>query len=452
MNLQRLLSAAFLASALVAASAGGCGAKTGLLVPEREHEPDAEAPLPLVCGTFPVSTTPAPLDVYVTLDTSGSMQEPTASGETKLDAVRQALEGFLKAPESSGIAVTILFFPVINPGIPGQCLNDMACGQPDACKPIFVCHPSTEQFCGDASDCPAGESCERLGSCPGSLTQICVVGLEPCPSNVECLPTGYCDNQVSCSEEDYHPLFEPLTLPGGAGTLLSTLAGKEAQGGTPTAPALRGGIAAAVERTEKLPEHKAIVLLATDGFPSNCDPAVSLGSDPSAGIPLVALEAQEGNSRGVPTFVVGVFAAAEETDAQQNLNAIAQAGGSASAYVITTDKPVTAEFVAALNEIRRSATACDYVLPRPDGSVLDAQRIQVRLKAGGAELWLPRKNALSECDAGGGFAFDKDPFGPLPPARIQLCPASCQLVEADPNARVEVIVACDEDASAGSGS
>ena len=444
-SLTRLVATACASIAIGVLASGGCGAKTGLLVPERE--PDAEPTIPLVCGNFPVSTQPAQLDVFIALDTSGSMQDLTDAGLTKLEAVRQALEAFLQAPASSGIAVTLYFFPIVNPDVVGLCETDLFCGQPGACKPLFVCFPSTDLFCGDASNCPAGESCERLGVCQGSIFQDCIDGLKPCQSGADCRPAGLCDNQVSCEPEDYHPLFAPLTLPAGAPSILATLASKQGEGGTPTAPALRGGIQAAAARVEDLPEHKAIVLLATDGFPSNCDPAIQLGGDPSAGIPLVVAAADEGRALGIPTFVIGVFAPAEEDVAEQNLNAIAEAGGSESAYVITTDQPVTAQFVEALNDIRESATACDYVLPRPDGAILDALRIQVRLLTANGEVLLPRKSSLAECDASGGFVFDKDPFGPQPPVRIQLCPASCEIVRADPNITVEVVVDCDSDAS-----
>lgn len=428
-------------------NASGCGAKTGLPVPQPERE-DAETPVPLVCGNFPVRTDPVVLEVYVALDTSGSMAEPTASGESKLDAVRAALEGFFESPESAGIGVSILYFPIVNPDVPFQCLSDATCGAPNTCKPLFVCFPSTENLCADASDCPAGESCERLGFCPGSVLQECVVGVSPCPSGADCLPNGYCDNQVSCTPEDYKPLFTPpLSLPAGATTLVSTIASKQPQGGTPTAPALRGALDAAAKRAEQFPEHKEIVLLATDGFPSNCDPAIELG-DPSTGIPLVAQAAADGRARGIVTFVIGVFSPAEESAAKTNLDSIADAGGSTSAYVITTDQPVTQQMVAALNEIRTNAAACDYVIPRPDGSVLDATKIQIRLVGPGGEVWLPRKSSIGECGPDGGFVFDKDPFGPLPPARVQLCPASCAIVKADPSVSVEVVVNCDEDASA----
>jgi Mg-chelatase subunit ChlD len=441
-NAPRLFAAAGLATVLIFGSAGGCGAKTGLLVPQPERE-DASVPAPLICGTFPVRTEPVVLEVFITLDTSGSMQETTASGETKLDAVRAAIEGFVEAPQSSGIGVSLLFFPIIDPEVPGLCMSDAICGRPQACKPLFVCSGSTDQLCGDSSQCPAGETCERLGQCVGSLLPDCVVGGPPCLTGDECLPTGYCDNQNTCEQADYKPLFTPpISLPAGAATIVATLASKEAIGGTPTAPALRGAIDSAAKRAESQPEHKEIVLLATDGFPSSCDPAIDL-ADPATGIPLVAAAAADGRARGIATFVIGVFAPSEEAAAKQNLDAIADAGGSNSAYIITTDQPVTQQMIAALNEIRKNASACDYVLPRPDGSLLDATKIKVRLRGSQGEVWLERKSSLGECGPSGGFVFDKDPFGPLPPSRVQLCPASCGVVEADPSVSVEVVVDCD---------
>jgi hypothetical protein len=168
---------------------------------------------------------------------------------------------------------------------------------------------------------------------------------------------------------------------------------------------------------------------------------------PSAGIPAVVEVATGGSKNGVQTFVIGVFAPGEAASAQENLDAIAQGGGSEKAYIVKTDQPVAQQLVTALNEIRVNAMACDYALPRPGGEPLDATRMEIWLRGSFGERQLARRQSLDDCDpVSGGYVFDKDPFGPVPPARVQLCPASCDLVRSDPGIEIEVVVSC-EDAS-----
>jgi hypothetical protein len=51
-----------------------------------------------------------PLDIYIMFDQSGSMTNPVEGGMTRMDAVRNALNQFLLAPESAGIGVGIGYF------------------------------------------------------------------------------------------------------------------------------------------------------------------------------------------------------------------------------------------------------------------------------------------------------------------------------------------------------
>lgn len=429
----------------------GCGSKSGLLVPDPGDSgapavPDAGVPSqPALCGAFSIKADLAALDVFISLDTSGSMGDHTASGHEKLDAVRDALEDFMQDPASAGIGVTIAFFPIVDALVPELCVSDLACGQPDACEKLNLCYPSTAAFCNEDSDCSEpGDSCEPLGFCGGNVNEVCVVGKLACSSGAECLAGGWCENRVVCDPVAYQPASPPIALPGGAAGVMAALNAKQPEGGTPTLPALQGSIAAAVAHSKQLPDHKAIVLLATDGFPTSCDPAATSPGSISEGIPKVVAAATAGKDSGIQTFVIGVFAPEEAVDAQTNLDAIALAGGSEAAYVIQTSEPVSQKFLATLNAIRSAASACDYALPKPGGKTLDAQQIQVRLVSAAGEVWLERRDSLAECDpVSGGFFFDKSPFGPEPPARVQLCPASCAKVDADPELEVEVVIPCD---------
>jgi hypothetical protein len=247
-----------------------------------------------------------------------------------------------------------------------------------------------------------------------------------------------------CDASAYQPEAPAARLPAGALALSDLLDQKKPAGGTPTLPAIKGAIAAARARQEQNPKIKTIVLLATDGFPTHCDPVLlSPYEKTSAGVPKVAQEAEAGRQQGVQTFVIGVLAPLEAAVGKKNLDTIAKAGGDASAYIVTTDQSVTDEFLASLNAIRNGAAACDYVLPRPGGVPLEAKGMKVRIAGASGSHWLDPRASIAKCDPDeGGFVFDKDPYGPEPPSRIQLCPSSCASIAGDPTATVEVVVDC----------
>jgi hypothetical protein len=447
LRVRSVLAVMLLGGLALSTLGAGCGSKSGLPLWGRgplEAGSDV-GQQPQACGTFLVRGALAPLDLFLMMDTSGSMEETTADGIQKIDAMRSALEGFLKEPKSAGIGVTISFFPIVDLAVPELCAEDWTCGVVGACAPLFACWPSAQTICATDAECGAGESCERLGFCSSSGFSMCFPGLMSCSSGAECLPGGLCLNRTVCDAAAYAPTKAPAVLPGGAAGVLALLGGKSPVGGTPTLPALEGAIQAAIANSKQFPDHKSIVLLATDGFPTSCDPAIPLGSAlSSAGIPKVVEAAKQGNASGVQTFVIGVFSPEEALLAQQNLDAIADAGGSQGAYVITTNEPVSQKVLASLNAIRTAATDCSYALPQPGGTPLDATKIEVSLIGGVGSGALPQRQALEDCgEIGAGFVFDKDPWGPEPPALIQLCPASCAAVRADPDLDIQIEVTCD---------
>jgi hypothetical protein len=433
------------ASAMIAPAAG-CGSKSGLPLWDRSPlEAGSDGPIeqPLACGTFSVRGALAPLDLFIMMDTSGSMQDQTTDGNQKIQSMRKALEGFLTDPKSAGIGVTIGFFPIIDYSVPPLCATDLTCGLPGACQPLFVCYPKFEQGCATDADCGSDESCQQIGYCDGQQFELCFPASVGCSSGASCVPGGLCENHTVCDPAAYASSKPPAVLPQGAAAVISALAAHNPSGGTPTLPALQGAIQAAIENSKQSPDHKSIVLLATDGFPTSCDPAIPASPLSPAGIPKVVEAAKQGNASGVQTFVIGVFTQEEAAIAQQNLDAIADAGGSQTAYVIKTNQPVSQEVLASLNAIRTAATQCSYSLPKPGDKSLDATKLEVSLIGAGGTRVLPRVAALEDCgELGEGFVFDKDPWGPEPPALIQLCPASCQAVRADPDLDIQVKVVC----------
>jgi hypothetical protein len=236
------------------------------------------------------------------------------------------------------------------------------------------------------------------------------------------------------------------TLPAGAGELLAAVDQHLYEGGTPTLPALTGAVAGALSWGRSHADHKVIVVLATDGLPTVCDPV--LDSDPAQGIANLAEVAAQGVIDGVQTFVIGVFSFDEQSQAQQNLDTIAAAGGTEHAFVISTSTDVTKQFLEALNEVRVIATSCEFALElESGGEPIDYQEVWVRVtdKQTGQQQWIPRVASANACDpVKGGFYYDVAPGGPTAPSRILLCPASCALLGAAVDRTIEIFTTCPD--------
>src|SRR5262249_4284811 len=100
----------------------------------------------LTCAADSITPTLIPLDLYVMMDSSSSMQETTTTGSTKWTAIRDAMSAFLNDPQSAGIGVGIGYFPVPNPGVPAQCTSNADCGAFGPCQ-LKVCNMAKVQFC-----------------------------------------------------------------------------------------------------------------------------------------------------------------------------------------------------------------------------------------------------------------------------------------------------------------
>jgi hypothetical protein len=434
-------STLFLIAAASASVGPACGARTGLPVGK-----------PTACTAFSATADVAPLDVFLMIDSSGSMDFKTAEGISKWSAMRQALGAFLVDPASKGLGVGVAFFPILDPSVPQNCTTDGDCGKQGACEIIRACLPTATDLCETDADCvalgQAGDSCLVLGRCENDLEQHCVPALTPdCGGTLgACLGEGICNNQSSCVVSAYAtPAVDFQSLPLAATAVLAAMDAREPVGATPTLPALDGAIAAAMARTAAFPGHKAIVILATDGLPTTCDPAI-VKKDLQSGLPALVAAAGAGLEGGVQTFLIGVLSPDEKVAAQQNLDTIAVAGGSKTALVISTSEIVSKRLVEALGEVRRSSEACEYAIPTTSGGELpDLAGVTVRLTPpGGQPTLAPRRASAAACDpASGGYYFDKDPSGPTPPGRIILCPATCDLFGDAQDRPIEVLVVCE---------
>jgi hypothetical protein len=169
-----------------------------------------------------------------------------------------------------------------------------------------------------------------------------------------------------------------------------------------------------------------VVVLVTDGYPTQCQDPVSVSA-----IAAVAKQAAE-EQPPVRTYVVGLAAV-------DNLDTIARAGGTRSAYPVDDNADFARSFVSTLLNISSDPLACEYEIPAPnDGNLtVDLDKVQmVYTPAVGAPEEIPHANSYSECaNPAGGWYYDD----PTTPTKILACRCTCARLAAG---KVEIRLGC----------
>jgi hypothetical protein len=386
-----------------------------------------------------------PLDMYVLLDSSSSMTELTTSGQTKWDAIRAALTSFLRDPNSAGLGVGLQYFPLTTPGVPAECAVDADCGSGGPCHILKTCAAGTNVVvCEKDTDCARGDVCVPLGGCTAS-DQFCVPigtfcgGGRGVPRGNACVAIpGYCNGRDLCGGASYAmPAVEVAPLPGAANALVASLTQHAPDGLTPTSGALTGAITHAQALAKANNGHRVVVLLATDGLPSECTPFDTPGVASIAASGLAA-------TPSISTFVIGVFAPDEQLAAQATLDAIAAAGGTKQSFVINLGQNVSQAFLTALNSVRTAALSCEFKVPAANaGQTLDYYSVNVQFTPGtGQPVTIGNVKNKAACDARqGGWYYDVDPATGTP-QNISICDTSCTQLRGDSAGRVDVLVGC----------
>jgi hypothetical protein len=209
--------------------------------------------------------------------------------------------------------------------------------------------------------------------------------------------------------------------------------GMMAKGGTPISVALQGSVTWAAAHQGGNPLGRTVVLFVTDGQPAGCDERIAYITD----IAAVALA-----DSGVATYVVGLTDAMGEGLQQEDMDALALAGGTERAYFVR-DGPTAAEDLSqTLAAIRGLALPCDFPMPEATngGMDIDPRLVNVTYTAGdGAETPFTKVSGADTCADAKSWYYDDDDA----PERVFLCPAACDLVTADPLARFEILVGCE---------
>jgi hypothetical protein len=313
-----------------------------------------------------------PIDMYFLVDSSGSMAERVTGG-SKWDVVSSALVAFLNDPRNTGTGVGIGYFPAA-----------------------------------------AQSSCA-----PGQAGCLCIPLVNICFST----------EGGSCTASDYSKPAVPMALPPQLAAVISDIGGHAIGGGTPTRPALDGALQYLSQWSIQHPERKPLLVLATDGEPSGCDP------NTSQHVADVAAAALAG-PHAIRTFVIGVGSSLT------SLNLVAQAGGTNQAFLVDTGGDVAKAFADALDQIRGAASSCDFAIPGTGaaGEPIDPSKVNVSYTASGSSspTRVPQTfmGDPSNCDSAGGWYYDH----PTAPTAIKLCEATCRSLS---SSAIQVEFGCD---------
>ncbi|HEY1556024.1 MAG TPA: VWA domain-containing protein [Kofleriaceae bacterium] len=351
---------------------GGGGGGGGLTV-------DAPA-----CATSVTKADQVPLDLYVMLDQSSSMDDSVMGG-TKWTAVTSAIQTFLGQPGLTGVSVGLQFFAV-------------PAGTANTCT-VFTC--TTDTDCGGSACGPC-----TFGVCLGAFSGL---------------------GGDSCAAADYAtPAVEIAPLPGVATSIDAAMGMHSPTTSTPTSAALQGAVDHAQAWQAAHASDAVAVILATDGDPTECDTNL-------ADIDAIAATAAAAMPK-LLTFVIGVG-----TDTS-NLDGIAMGGGTGSAFLVDTGGNVNQEFLDAMNAIRHAALGCAYQIPMGTGPV-DYNEVNVVYQPGngGQPVTLPYVMDAANCPANGnGWYYDN----PAAPTEILLCSSTCTTIEGDMTGEVDITLGC----------
>jgi len=410
-------------------------------IPVSEVPPDVKDE---ECGEFRAAQL-VPLDLYIMLDASGSMDYLLeGSTTTKWKAVTKALKDFASKAEMEGLNIALQIFPYMR-DVPRYCAKHAECGEYGPCNPLRMCdefwfEDGKEVPCNSNADCNIdGKSatCSVRGECVGYPGTVCLVISGICSElAVNCVNTqGSCEKRQSCDVADYS---EPTVPLGPLSEVLSdfkkALDDKEPEGVTPTAEALKGAVQYFEARLAQQ-EHKynrAAVVLVTDGLPTACD-GKEIGIE---GI----IETASSAAPQILTYVMGVFEEENAVKAKTNLDAIAMAGHTESAFIVTTSQDVTKEFLATLESIREHFISCEYTIP---DNYKNFGHVNVMRKHGDDELDIVKYKPDCESEDGDGIGwhYDIDPNVGIP-TMIQLCSSTCAEIQGDDAWKLDIQLGC----------
>jgi hypothetical protein len=236
------------------------------------------------------------------------------------------------------------------------------------------------------------------------------------------------------------PAVGLVDLTAQAQQIITAMNNKTPNGTTPTEGALRG--IAAYTASIQTPGRVTIGILVTDGEPTDCNQSDSA---------LATIVANHFANTGIHIFMIGMTGASFnrlETWANypgaishdDTNDACGNGNGPCHHYNVGDGDP--AVFIWALQQIQNAVLGCTYNVPAPsDGGVLDPNAVIIEYQPGGQPpgQQLDRVTDASGCanNPNGWYYNDNNN-----PTTIQLCSGVCATVQADPNAKVNILLGC----------
>lgn len=222
----------------------------------------------------------------------------------------------------------------------------------------------------------------------------------------------------SCSLGLWNPVQVPngapplALLPQDANALITSINGTSTGNMTPMYGGLAGSYQVAHDLQTVYPNDKVIVVLASDGLPTECG-----GSYEDINWLATNVVASEFATHGIETYAIAIAPGVVSA-----MSTIAQAGGTLQSYDVSQD---TSAFAQKMSEIRGSAIGCEYLIP-DSGTEFDPYKVNVSITIdGGTPQSVPQADDETDCGSGDGWYYDDA----ANPTMIILCPTTCQTIE-----------------------
>jgi hypothetical protein len=211
---------------------------------------------------------------------------------------------------------------------------------------------------------------------------------------------------------------------------LSLTPGGNWRSSTPTLHAFNGVVSSVQADSEAGLDAVRAVVLVTDGVPQNCP-----DNDVASVVSAVT-------ASGIRTFVVGVGnpPGAGPADNLDNLNLIAEAGGTGQAFIVETGDPAQteADFRAVIDSIRGIALSCNIGIPLPPvGTAFSPEQVNVTYASDGSED--RRLHYDAQCASTDSWHYDDE----AAPTVIVLCGDACSDVQNDVTAELAIEFGCE---------
>lgn len=242
------------------------------------------------------------------------------------------------------------------------------------------------------------------------------------------------DQGLSCDPEEYaEPDVEIAILKDNADAMVASIDDHAPDSLTPTHAALEGALMYTKKWAEDHPDRPAVLVLATDGYPTVCEDTSINGLEDL----VEAYANPTDGSPAVPTFVLGIGEVS-------NLERVAAKGGTGNAFFVADCPTATDDLLAALKRVANSPAACEFELPESNegGQVVSCDKVNVIYQQSGTSITesIPHVGSEGECTSAGGWYYSDTSCTPEE-TQILICPSSCRKLG---GGSVRLVVGCDQ--------